>query len=63
MIRPGIDPLHLYVSMSGLSYFYFSNAATLSAAFGRPLSSPAEQKLRRSHAVDVILSYVTAHRG
>ena len=61
VIRPGIDPLHLYVSMSGLSYFYFSNAATLAAAFGRPLSSPAEQKLRRAHAVDVILSYVTAH--
>jgi len=59
-IRPGIDPLHLYVSMSALSYFYFSNSATLAAAFGRPLSSPAEQKLRRAHAVEVIVSYVTA---
>jgi TetR/AcrR family transcriptional regulator len=61
MIRPGLDPLHLYISISALSYFYFSNSATLSAAFGRPLASMTEQKLRRAHAVDVILSYVTAH--
>ena len=60
VIRRGLDPLHLYISMSALSYFYFSNSATLSAAFGRPLATAAEQKLRRSHAVDVILSYVTA---
>lgn len=61
LVRPDIDPLHLYVSMSALSYFYFSNSATLAAAFGRPMSSPAEQKLRRTHAVEVILSFVTAH--
>jgi AcrR family transcriptional regulator len=60
VLRPGIDPLHLYISMSALSYFYFSNSATLSTAFGRQLSSAAEQKLRRQHCVDVIMSYVTA---
>ena len=59
-LRPGIDPLHLYISMSALSYFYFSNSATLSVAFDRQLSSPAELKLRRAHCVDVIMSYVTA---
>lgn len=59
-IRPGMDPLHLYISMSALSYFYFSNSSTLSTAFGRPLASAAEQKLRRAHCVDVIMSYVTA---
>jgi AcrR family transcriptional regulator len=60
VIRPGIDPLHLYLSISAESYFYFSNAATLSAAFGRPLLSEAEQRLRRKHCVDVILTYVRA---
>jgi hypothetical protein len=60
VVRPGIDPLHLYISMSALSYFYFSNSATLSVAFERQLSSPAELKLRRAHCVDVIMSYVTA---
>jgi AcrR family transcriptional regulator len=59
-IKPGIDPVHLYISMSALSYFYFSNSATLSAAFSRQLGSAAERALRRSHAVDVIMSYVKA---
>lgn len=58
IIRPGIDPLHLYVSISAISYFYFSNSSTLSAAFGRDLSTLAERKLRRRHCVEVILSYV-----
>jgi AcrR family transcriptional regulator len=59
-IKPGIDPLHLYISMSALSYFYFSNSATLSVAFARQLSSPAERALRRTHAVEVIMAYVKA---
>src|SRR5262249_17459993 len=59
-IRSGIDPVHLYLSISAESYFYFSNAATLSAAFGRPLLSEAEQRLRRRHCVEVILAYVRA---
>jgi AcrR family transcriptional regulator len=57
-IKPGIDPLHLYISMSALSYFYFSNTATLSVAFARALASPAERKLRRAHAVEVIMAFV-----
>jgi AcrR family transcriptional regulator len=59
-IKPGIDPLHLYISTSALSYFYFSNSATLSVAFARQLASPAERALRRAHAVDVIMAYVKA---
>ena len=60
VIKPGIDPFQLYVSFSALRYFYFSNAATLSTAFGRELMSEAERKARRAHAVDVIVSYVKA---
>ena len=59
-IQPGIDPVHLYISMSALSYFYFSNSATLSVAFARQLGSPAERALRRAHAVEVIMAYVKA---
>jgi TetR/AcrR family transcriptional regulator len=58
VIKPGIDPFQLYVSMSALSYFYFSNSATLSTGFGRDLASEAERKARREHAVEVIISYV-----
>lgn len=59
-IKPGIDPLHLYISMSALSYFYFSNSATLSVAFARQLNGAAERLLRRAHAVDVIMAFVKA---
>ena len=59
-IKSGIDPLHLYISMSALSYFYFSNAATLSVAFARQLNSAAERAFRRTHAVDVIMAFVKA---
>jgi TetR/AcrR family transcriptional regulator len=59
-MRRGVDPLHLYISISALSYFYFSNASTLSTAFGRKLATPAENRLRRKHAVDVILAYLKA---
>ena len=35
-----INPVHLYISIAGLSYFFFSNTPTLSAIFGSDLSSP-----------------------
>jgi TetR/AcrR family transcriptional regulator len=60
VIRKGLDPLHLYLSISALGYFYFSNAATLSVAFGRQLLSEDERNERRQHCIDVIKSYVSA---
>ena len=59
-IRSGIDPVQLYFSIAALSYFSFSNAPTLSTAFGRNLLNPDELKIRRAHAVDIILTYVRA---
>jgi TetR/AcrR family transcriptional regulator len=58
IMKPDIDPVQLYISIAALSYFYFANSATLSTAFDRALGSQAEQKRRRAHAVEVILSYV-----
>jgi AcrR family transcriptional regulator len=58
LIKQGIDPLQLYISLASLSYFYFSNAATLSTAFGRDLMSASELKARRAHAIEVVLDYV-----
>ncbi len=57
-MRPGIDPVQLYISISALSYFYFSNAATLATAFEHDLLSPAAKTARRDHAVDVVLRYL-----
>ncbi len=56
--RGGVDPLQLYVSIAGLSYFYLSNNHTLSAIFGRDLMSPKAHSERLSHMTDVILGYV-----
>jgi TetR/AcrR family transcriptional regulator len=53
--RRGINPVHLYISIAGLSYFYFSNTPTLSAIFGKDLSSPAARRARRKHVVDLVL--------
>jgi AcrR family transcriptional regulator len=56
--RGGIDPLQLYVSIAGLSYFYLSNSHTLSAIFGRDLMTPKSHSERLSHMCEVILGYV-----
>jgi AcrR family transcriptional regulator len=56
--RGGIDPVQLYVSIAGLSYFYLSNSHTLSAIFGRDLLSGKARNERLAHMCDVILGYV-----
>jgi TetR/AcrR family transcriptional regulator len=53
--RAGVDPVHLYISIAGLSYFFFSNTPTLSAIFGKDLSSPPARRARRKHVVDLVL--------
>lgn len=55
IFRKGINPLHLYISIAGLSYFYFSNTPTLSAIFGKDLSSRAARQARRRHVVDLVM--------
>jgi AcrR family transcriptional regulator len=56
--RGDIDPLQLYISIAGLSYFYLSNNHTLGAIFGRKLLSPKARQQRLTHMSDVILGYV-----
>ena len=58
VFRGGVDPVQLYVSIAGLSYFYLSNSHTLSAIFGRDLLSPKARNERLSHMTDVILGYL-----
>ncbi len=38
-IRPGIDPLLLYISIASLCYFYISNIHTLTVVFARNLKT------------------------
>jgi TetR/AcrR family transcriptional regulator len=55
IFRKGVNALQLYISIAGLSYFFFSNTATLSAIFGKNLSSRAARRDRRKHVVDLVL--------
>ncbi|WP_418315033.1 TetR family transcriptional regulator [Piscinibacter sakaiensis] len=57
-LRGGIDPMQLYISIAGLSYFYLSNQYTLSSIFGHDLMKPKALQQRLSHICDVILGYV-----
>ena len=56
--RGGIDPVQLYISIAGLSYFYLSNNSTLSIIFGKGLMNPKAKSERLSHMCEVILGYV-----
>lgn len=55
VFRKGIDPVQLYISIAGLSYFFFSNTPTLSAIFGKDLSSRTARRARRRHVADLVL--------
>jgi TetR/AcrR family transcriptional regulator len=55
VFRRGINPVQLYISIAGLSYFFFSNTPTLSAIFGKDLATAAARRARRRHVVDLVL--------
>jgi AcrR family transcriptional regulator len=60
LFRRGVDPIHLYISIAGVSYFYFSNIHTLSVIFDVALESEAALAARRLHVQEVILGYLRA---
>lgn len=55
LFRSDLDPVNLYISIAGLSYFFFSNNHTLSAIFGKRLSSRAARTQRRQHVIKFAL--------
>jgi AcrR family transcriptional regulator len=58
VMRSGVDPMQLYVSIAGVSYFYHSNIHTLSTIFLRDFTSEGERARRREHVVEVILGFL-----
>ncbi|TMH36051.1 MAG: TetR/AcrR family transcriptional regulator [Betaproteobacteria bacterium] len=58
VFRGGVDPVHLYISIAGLSYFYLSNNHTLSTIFARDLMAPKALSERLSHITEVVMGYV-----
>lgn len=57
-LRGDVDPVQLYVSIAGLSYFYVSNSKTLSVIFNRDFENPSMVHDREAHAVQMIVSYL-----
>ena len=53
-VRPGIDPVQLYISIASLSYFYLSNNRTLSVIFGTDLLDSEAKKARLAHMTDLL---------
>ncbi|MBW3098990.1 TetR/AcrR family transcriptional regulator [Pseudohoeflea coraliihabitans] len=58
VFRRGLDPLHVYLSIAGMSFFYFANIHTLSRAFSRNLEDEAEMEARKAHIVDFALNAI-----
>ena len=56
--RAGVDARQLYISIAALSYFYLGNNYTLSAVFGRDLSTASARRERLAHMTDVVLGYL-----
>lgn len=56
VFRDDMDPINVYISIAGISYFYFSNNPTLSAIFGKKLSSAQAIAQRRRHVIEFALA-------
>ncbi len=56
VFRGDIDAINLYISMAGISYFFFSNNHTLSAIFGKSLGSRGALVQRRRHVIEFALN-------
>ncbi|EIM26454.1 TetR/AcrR family transcriptional regulator [Microvirga lotononidis] len=55
VFRDDVDPINLYISIAGLSYFFFSNNRTLSAIFGTNLGDSKAVAVRRRHVIEFAL--------
>ncbi|MGN6466184.1 MAG: TetR/AcrR family transcriptional regulator [Rhizobiaceae bacterium] len=58
--RADVDPVDLYITISGLSYFYLSNQYTLGYVLRQDLMESGRLEQRQKHMVDVVLGYLRA---
>lgn len=59
VFRGQVDAVDLYLSVSGLAYFFLSNQHTLSWLLDRNLVARQRVAKRRQHVVEMVLSYLT----
>ncbi|CDX33784.1 Transcriptional regulator, TetR family [Mesorhizobium sp. SOD10] len=58
IFRPNIELKNLYISISALGYFYFSNIHTLSIVLDEDLQSAKLVTQQREQAVEMVLSFL-----
>lgn len=58
VIRPGLDALHLWITLVGICYFFFSNIYTLSVILETEFDKEDVLAVRRAHVVDFVLNAV-----
>jgi len=58
MYETTADPLHVYLTIASLGYFYLTNQYTLSTIFGRDLITPASLETWERHIVHVTLASI-----
>jgi len=58
VLRKGVDPLDLYLSICALGFFVFSNRHTLGVIFNTDVTSATALRKRRSLVVDMIKAYL-----
>jgi TetR/AcrR family transcriptional regulator len=58
VFRAAVDAQELFITITGLSYFYLSNRHTLSVILRTDLNARARRERRRRHIVDVVLTYL-----
>lgn len=59
IFRSGVDPVQLYISIAGLSYFYLSNNHSLSEAFARDFSTARQRAARLAHMITLVIGFLT----
>lgn len=58
IFRRNVDPVDLYISLSGLGYFYLSNQYTLGTIFRQNLTEAERIRQREDHMVDMVIGYL-----
>lgn len=58
VFRSDVDAVDLYLSISGLAYFFLSNQHTLSWLLDRDLTARRRVLKRRHHVVEMVLGYL-----
>ncbi|MGE0701353.1 MAG: TetR/AcrR family transcriptional regulator [Hyphomicrobiaceae bacterium] len=62
IFRRDVDPVALYIALSGLGYFYCSNRHTLGAVFQVELFEPARIERYEAMIADMIIAYLLLER-